>query len=547
MNVIIVSLLALLGGMAIFMVGVKQMSEGLEKTVSKGMQKLLSKISNNKFVGLGIGTLITAVVHSSAATTVMSIGFVNAGIMTLEQATAIILGANIGTTLTGVFAVLSTFNISIYFSILAIIGVFTQMLSQKDIGQKVGQILTGLGLIFIGLSSMGTAFAKPEMNEAMQTIFSIISNPFLLLLISLVITGLVQSSTAIVGVVIVLAGTQAIPLESALFVILGADVGTCITAILASFGTNINAKRTAMIQLLFNVFGAVLFFVILILFKGPIMDFLIFLTPVTSFQVAIFHMSFNLITAIIAIPFITPFCKLVRWLVKEKNVKETHLRTLYLDERLLITPPLALSYAQKEVVRMLKIAKDNIHTSLDAILKQDYSQFEVVKKNEETINYLNVTIAQFLISVSSKPMSLDAELVIGKLHHIINDIERIGDHAKNFMDSALGIRDDNITFSEKGQEELSNIINNLYQMFEDSEDIFENRNLNKLNEISKEENNIDILRVQLESNHIQRLKEGTCSIESGHYFYKLSSDIERVADHLTNIAYSVVSVVGDEV
>jgi phosphate:Na+ symporter len=529
------------------MVGVSQMSEGLEKSALKKIQKILQKISDNRFVGLGIGTVVTAVIHSSAATTVMSIGFVNAGVMSLEQACAIILGANIGTTFTGLFAVLSTFDFSKFLSLLAIIGVFMQLLAKKEGTKLLGQILCGLGLIFIGLDIMSSAFKTPELNETFSNIFQTLKNPFVLIIIAMIITGLIQSSSAIVGVVIVLASTGAIPMSSALYVVLGADVGTCITGLIASIGTNVNAKRTAMIQLIFNLIGVVIFFVIVLLFNSQIISLLSSIAPgAPALQVAFFHMSFNLITALLGIPFVKALCNLTRFLIKDKTNEENQLKLLYIDELLLKTPQIALAYVQKEVARMMKLSKQSIDVSLSSIIHMDNTNTELIKQNEELIDYLNMQIASYLVKLSSKPITLEDEMIIGKLHHIINDIERIGDHAQNFMDEANVLISSGINFSAKATEELQTITNTLMEMFVKAEDIFINKNSSKLNYIAIDEKKLDQLKIQLDQNHINRLKNNECTIETGHYFYTLTSEIERCGDHLINIAFSLISIVGNE-
>jgi phosphate:Na+ symporter len=544
---IVISVFNLFAGVGVFMVGMKLMSEGLERSAGKGMQKMLGRITNNRFKGMGIGATVTAIVHSSAAVTVMVIGFVNAGIMTLFQATAIILGANIGTTITGLMASFSAFDISPYLGAVALAGVFTVMLGKKEKTRRMGQILSGMGLIFIGLQLMGDAFKGPEFKELIESFFGAISFPILLVLFAILLTAIIQSSTAVAGIVIAMTTAGAIPLECALFVILGADVGTCITSIIASAGANVNAKRTATVQLLFNVFGTVLFTAIVWIFKDPIVSFLKSAIPesAAAFRVSLFHIAFNLTTALMMIPFMKQFIKLVEFLVPDKKGSaDDALKFRYIDDRILQAPPIALAQAKKEIAGMAEEAKANIARGMNSVLTRNLSEKESLLKSEDRINFVNKGVAHFLIKLSSFSESGGKEEEIGAFHHVISDIERIGDHAVNLFDRTEEMFADDIVFADAAARELNEMFQKVLAMYDSALSVFETGGTAKLGAVSELENQINRMKKEFGHNHILRVQAGGCSVESGPCFYAIVSSLERIADHLTNIAFSIKSPSG---
>lgn len=546
MNELIISIFMLLAGLGVLMTGMKMLSEGLERSAGTSMRKLFGKISNNRFASIGVGAVATVLVNSSAATTVMVIGFVNAGLMSLLQATAIIMGANIGTTLTGVIIALSGFSLSTYMAVLAFAGVVLSMASKNDKIKKIGSAITGLGLMFVGLSFMSDAFKSQIIASALESVFLKVDFPLVLILIGIVCTALFQSSAAMTAIVVTMSGAGIIPLSSALFVILGTNIGTCVTAILASFGASTNAKRTAMIHLLFNAIGTVFFTVLIWIFRSQAVWILERLSNNPQMRVALFHVIFNVFTTAMLVPFMKPLTRLATLLVREKEGDDSALKMYYIDDRILQTPVIAVAQVTKEVAHMGVMAQKNLDRGFNAIAEHSLAEREKIMQQEEKIDFVNKSVARYLIKTSSLNLSRSDEKIVGALHHVISDIERIGDHAENFLEEAEEMNENGVTFSDDAMDELKNMYAKVRFMFERSLYVFENRDENGLAEISALESEVDMLKRVLGNNHIMRLNSGNCSVECGTHFYAVISALERVADHLTNIAFSIKSPSGSQ-
>ena len=546
MNELIISIFMLLAGLGVLMTGMKMLSEGLERSAGTSMRKLFGKISNNRFASIGVGAVATVLVNSSAATTVMVIGFVNAGLMSLLQATAIIMGANIGTSLTGVIIALSGFSLSTYMAVLAFAGVVLSMASKNDKIKKIGSAITGLGLMFVGLSFMSDAFKSQIIASALESVFLKVDFPLVLILIGIVCTALFQSSAAMTAIVVTMSGAGIIPLSSALFVILGTNIGTCVTAILASFGASTNAKRTAMIHLLFNAIGTVFFTVLIWIFRSQAVWILERLSDNPQMRVALFHVIFNVFTTAMLVPFMKPHTRLATLLVREKEGDDSALKMYYIDDRILQTPVIAVAQVTKEVAHMGVMAQKNLDRGFNAIAERSLAEREKIMQQEEKIDFVNKGVARYLIKTSSLNLSRSDEKIVGALHHVISDIERIGDHAENFLEEAEEMNENGVTFSDDAMDELKNMYAKVSFMFERSLHVFENRDENGLAEISALESEVDMLKRVLGNNHIMRLNSGNCSVECGTHFYAVISALERVADHLTNIAFSIKSPSGSQ-
>lgn len=545
---IVKSILLLLAGCGVFMMGMKLMSESLERSAGKGMRKLFNKISNNRFAGVGVGAGVTAIIQSSSATTVMVIGFVNAGIMTLFQATAIIMGANIGTTITGLLVSFSSLSIGLFISALSIVGVMIMMFSKNDTVKKVAGILAGLGLIFSGMSSMSGAFQNESIQNAFHGMFEVVDFPLLLILIGVAFTALIQSSSASTGLIITMVSGGLMPSNLGLFVILGTNIGTCITAILASVGASTNAKRAALIHLTFNVIGTAIFTALLWIFNSAFITVLEFLAPGSpAFQISIFHILFNVITTLMLLPFIKQLTKFATILIREKKDDTDILRLKYIDERILHTPPIAVAQVLKEVISMAELARENLNRSFSAIMNNDLSEREKIRKDEERINFINKHVANYLIKMASLNLPKSDERLVGTLHHVISDIERIGDHAENFLEEAEEMSENGMSFSLEAAAELKDMFDKVVLMFNKSLWVFENREAKSLPIISEMEAEIDMLKTLLGHNHIIRLNSGNCTVESGTHFYAITSALERIADHLTNIAFSIKNPSGSQI
>lgn len=547
---LIQSLIWLLAGVGIFIVGMNFMSSSLEKSAGTGMKKMLEKISNNRFSGVGIGAGVTAIVQSSSATSVMVIGLVNAGVMTLVQATSIIMGANIGTTITGVLVALKNdyFNMAMY--LLAFIGVMLTFL-QKEKAKIAGNLCCGLGLIFVGLNIMSSeeAFGNPLVEEMFTGIFSKIDFPVLLIVVGIIFTALIQSSSAAAGVVITMVGTGVLPLDMALFIVLGANIGTCVTAMLASVGAKPNSKRVAFIHFVFNFIGTVLFTAIIWIFKDPAVDLLSTAFPgsdpmALQMRVSAFHVIFNVSTTALLLPFVKQLVKLSCVVIKDQK-KEEKLTLKYVDDRLLSTPPVALMQVKKEIDYMIELVEDNTRMSFVAIDSRSLEYDEKIRKNEEIIDFTNSTLTQFLIKLSANVEESD-EKAIGSYFHVLNDLERVGDHAENFHEIGVEMIHKDISFSDKAMGGIDLLRQNIMVMFSISKEAFKNLNKNQLGELTGLEENVDEMKKELIANHFARLAEGNCSADVSPYYSSLILGLERVADHLVNVGYSIVNPTGSQ-
>ena len=542
---LLTSLLTLFAGCGVFIAGMKMMSDGLESSAGPGMKKLFNKISNNRVVGVGIGAVVTGIIQSSAATTVMVIGFTNAGVMTLMQAGAIIMGANIGTTVTGLLVSLSSFDVGLYASLLAFIGVMMTFI-KKDKIQKIGAILCGLGLVFVGLDVMSTASKGAELKAVCQTIFTSIDFPLLLILVGVLITALIQSSSAVTGLLIVLAGSGAISVQNALFIVLGSNIGTCVTALIASAGSNTNARRAAFFHLLFNVLGTAFFTIIIWIFKDFVVYLLSFIGDV-QWQIALFHLVFNVTTTLILLPFLRQLVAITQKIIRDKKNKEEEKYQLrYIDDRLLNTPAIAVAQAQKEILFMAEIAKQNIELSMRGILTGADASEEVVMDNEARLNHTYHAVAKFLITLSSKSISIDDEKLIGAYHHVISDIERIGDHAENFIEQRAQMLSTEISFSQIAIDELVQMYDKVMAMFDLAIHAYARRDFSALERIAQIEEEVNEMKKTLSYRHVERLNKGDCAVERGTFFYAAISGLERVGDHLINVAFSIKNPTGSQ-
>ena len=551
MEEIIQSLIWLLAGVGVFIVGMNFMGDALEKSAGTGMKRLLERISNNRFSGVGIGAGVTAIIQSSSATSVMVIGLVNAGVMTLMQATPIIMGANIGTTITGLLVALKNdyFNMAMYF--LAFAGVMMGFMKKEKI-KLAGSLCCGLGLIFVGLNVMSSeqAFGNPAIEEMFTSIFAKINFPLLLILVGAIFTALIQSSSAATGVVITMVGAGILPLDLALFIILGANIGTCVTALLASVGANANSKRVALIHFTFNIIGTAFFTAIIWLFKEPVVDFLVSTFPGNDamslqMRVSFFHVVFNVTTTLLLLPFVKHLVKYSYLVIKDKKQQEETMSFKYVDERLLTTPSVALMQVKKEIRYMIDLVEENTKLSFVSIDNASTEYNEKIRENEKIINFTNSALTQYLIKLSAYVEASD-EKIIGSYFHVLNDLERIGDHAENFHEIGIELIEKKITFSEIAQTGIASMRDNIMKMFVISKDAFENLNKEHLPELTQLEDGVDVMKKQIITNHFERLAEGNCTLEGSPYFSSVIVGLERVADHLVNVGYSIKNPTGSQ-
>lgn len=548
---LIQSLIWLLAGVGVFIVGMNFMGDALEKSAGSGMKRLLERISNNRFSGVGIGAGVTAIIQSSSATSVMVIGLVNAGVMTLMQATPIIMGANIGTTITGVLVALKNdyFNMAMY--LLAFAGVMMGFFKNQKI-KIAGSLCCGLGLIFVGLEVMSSeqAFGNPLVENMFTEIFKMIDFPLLLILVGVVFTALIQSSSASTGVVITMVGAGVLPLDLALFIVLGANIGTCVTALLASVGANANSKRVALIHFTFNVIGTVLFTAIIWIFREPMVNFLVSLFPGNDpmslqMRVSVFHVIFNVTTTCLLLPFVKQLVHYSCWMIKERKQEGTVHSLKYVDDRLLTLPSVAMMQVKKEIDYMLSLVEENLRYSLASIDGNPAVNAERISDNEDTIDFTNGSLTQFLIKLSACVDERD-EQKIGAYFHVLNDLERIGDHAENFHEIGQEMLDKKLAFSDMALSDIKQMYGVAIAMIAIAKDALDTESLDRLPALTDLENQTDEMKRIFSAKHFSRLSEGHCSLEVSPYYTSTITGLERVADHIVNVGYSICNPVGDD-
>lgn len=544
-------LIWLLAGVGVFIVGMNFMGDALEKSAGAGMKALLGKISNNRFAGLGVGAGVTAIIQSSSATSVMVIGLVSAGVMTLTQATPILLGAKIGTTVTGLLVALKNdyFNMLMY--LLAFAGVMMGFAKREKI-RLLGGLFGGLGLIFVGLEVMGSeqAFKNPLVMDMFREVSTMVDFPILLVLIGVVFTALIQSSSAATGVIITMVGTGVLPLGQALFLVIGANVGTCVTALLAAVGGKTNAKRVALIHFTFNAIGAVLFTVAIWVFKDEMVSFLHMVFPSEStmsvqMRVSLFHVIFNVTNAMIMLPFVKQLVKFSELVVKEQTATEKTRSLKYVDDHMLAMPSVALVQVKQEMEYMLALAYRNAELSFDALCKGEDVHGEEITENEAIIDFTNGALTKFLIKLSAE-VDQSSEMVIGSYFHVLNDLERIGDHAENFYEIGAEMQEKKLAFSAVAVDELKDLCDTVIKMFDISKDAFEHLNRARLVDLKNLEQDTDDMKRALIASHFARLAEGNCTVDHSPYFSSAVVGLERVADHLINVGYSILDPTGSD-
>lgn len=540
---IITTILTMLAGLAVFMFGLKTMSERLEKQAGNKVRTLFSKATNNKYMGLGVGAGVTAIIQSSSATTVMVVGFVNAGILSLTQATAVIMGANIGTTIT---AVIISLPVAEVVAACGLIGVFMIMFSERSNIRNIGYIVIALGMIFTGLSVMGGSMKQFAALDSIKYFFATTTNPLLLIIIGALVTALIQSSSATTGILITLSATGLMGIDGAIFIILGINVGTCITAIFASIGANVNAHRAAAIHLMFNITGTIIFAILLSI--TPIRTSIVgslsnlgSLLPNEGIgaQIAAFHIIFNVATTLALLPFINLLVTTATKIFPDKQGVGAEHELKFVNELMLESPPIAVAQAKQEILRMAEMAKSNLDLAIDAVSNRTLKNYDDFMKMEKYLDWLNQEIPYYLTRISAKHISFEDEVIIGSYYHVVSDIERIGDYAENLMDYTERMIEDNTCFSEQAIEEIRNMYNTMQKLYDSSIKGFTNVDISMLKDVEYHEDKIDEFKLTLSNMHIKRLNDGICSAQSGALFLSLISNLERIADHMRNIYNSI--------
>lgn len=531
------NILTLLGGLGLFLYGMKLMGESLELVAGSRIKEMAERLTTNKYMGAILGFAVTAVIQSSSATTVMVVGFVNAGIMDLGQAVGIIMGANVGTTVTGLITAINFMAIA---PVAVFAGVAMIMFSKKSNSKHIGQIIAGFGILFVGMTTMSEAMKPLGESTLFSDIITNFQNPFIGLLAGMVFTAVIQSSSATVGVLQSLALSGVIDLKSVVFVIFGLNIGTCVTAMLSSIGTNRTARRTAVVHLLFNVLGSLLFTLITIV--TPFTQLIMYLSPENVLlQIFLVHIIFNVLTTVALLPLSGGLIRLAYRIIPGEDSKAQEMRLKYLDSRILSTPPVAVSQLLKEVGRMADLAKANFLNSMTAIFDKDPEKIKELEENEGVINFLNRRITSFLIQINALDLEDNDREIVGALFHVINDIERIGDHSENIGEQAQIVIEGKASLSNTASKELHEMQEMIVSILDDSFQLFlKGSNDAELSfQVNNTEETIDNRTEQLKENHILRLTNGHCNAEASALFNDLLINLERIADHATNIAFSM--------
>ena len=541
----VTNLFEFLGGLGMFLYGMNLMADGMQKTAGGKMQKFLEMLTTNKFMAVGLGALVTAIIQSSGATTVMVVGFVSAGVMSLTQAVGVIMGANIGTTITAWIVSMSQLGDAFelmkpefYAPLLVGLGALVLCFSRLDKKKMIGEIILGLGLLFLGLKTM-SAGIKPYTNlPIFAEAFAVMGgNPFLGAIVGCVVTALLQSSSASVGILQTLAMNGIVTKSAAIYITLGQNIGSCVTALISSIGAPKVAKRAAVIHLLFNCIGAVVF---------GTLGFIVFsinkqlaVSNIDSVQISIFHTFFNFIMTALLLPFSDVLVKLSGFIVKgdeEITKDKVSVMRAHLDKRILETPAIALESVINEVIEASYIAGNNVRLSIDAVLDKDAEKIKKVAKVEKTINKMQSLLTEYLMKLDTLSLTDKQKLILSNLYYAVSDIERVGDHADNISENANSLLEKNVDFSDTAKEDLKKIADAALLAYDKAIEARKTGSLSLVQEVNKIEMEVDFLEDELREKHIERLVNGKCNPEAGTLFLDIISNLERISDHATNLA-----------
>lgn len=534
----VANILSMAGGLGLFLFGIRTMGDGLENAAGAKLKRMLEVLTGNRFLAVLVGFVVTAIIQSSTATTVMVVGFVNAGMMSLAQAVGVIMGANIGTTVTSLLIAL---NFSSVAAAAVLVGVILMLASKKTVVKNLGAIFTGFGLLFLGIDMMSDSMAPLRESAGFMNFIVTVSEsplrPLFGIILGIVMTAVLQSSSASVGVLQTLAMQGLVPLKFSVFVLFGQNIGTCLTALFSTVGAKKNSKRAAVIHLLFNLIGTGIF--ILIALLTPYVEWIEKLSPDPMAQIAISHIVFNIVSTVVMFPFAKVLVKLSCLLVPGKDDSESEMHCKFIDDRLLNTPPFAVMQVSKEVARMAKLARDNFETSAHALINRSDKDLDKVMENEEVINYLNHHITSYLVKLNALDITDSDSDYIARVFHAINDIERVGDHAINLAEAAQHNIGEGLKFSDPAREELNQLCGSVVTLLERSMAAFDNQSLSddEAKELSDLEEHIDDLTLECQDSHIFRLNRKECNTEAGMLYLNTITDFERVGDHAINIAF----------
>lgn len=551
----IFAVLTLIGGLVLFLYGMNVMGSGLEKLAGGKLEKLFDKLTSNPFKGFLLGFVVTAIIQSSSATTVMLVGFVNSGIMKLKQTIGIIMGANIGTAVTAWLLSLTGIeggNIwlemlkpSSFTPILALIGIIFYMFMKDEKHKYIGMILLGFTVLMYGMDTMSGAVEPLKDMPEFSNILLMFDNPLLGILAGAVLTAIIQSSSASVGILQALSSTGAVHFSTALPIILGQNIGTCITAAISAIGTNKNAKRVAAIHLSFNIIGTIIFVAIYYPINA-IIHFSFANSVVNALDIAVIHTLFKVITTIILFPFISALERLSYILIRDKSDKDTQINSgPVIDERFMSTPAFAVAQCKTQTIRMAELARQNIVNAFMLMQNWDKYVAKEISETEKTVDKYEDVIGTYLVKLSSHEMSLQESRTVSTILHTLSDFERISDHAKNILNSAKELHEKKLHFSKKAQSELEVMYKAIDEIIGLAIKAFRDNDLYSAYLVEPLEEVVDQLRTKLKSRHIKRLQKGTCSMETGFIYIDLLTSLERVSDHCSNVAVCLIQVNDD--
>lgn len=552
---ILMDILLMLGGVAVFMFGMKQMSSGLERSAGSGVRKLFKRIDKNRVVNYGIGIGTTVIAQSSSATSIMTVGLAHANIVSVKQGSGFILGAKVGTTLTAFLFALSGlskggFSMSSVFAAVAFVGVIIIFTTSNESLNKIAPFLIGFGMLFIGLEVMETAIGGPDSALSIQLSkvfkYDIMQSPILLVILGILFTAIIQSSTAATGVFIAFLATGVIQsIDQSFFLVMGANIGTCSDGIMASLSTNANGKRIALFHLITSVIGAVAFTIILVIFRAPINSLFENVFPEKpQFSLATFNLVYNVLYTLVLLILIDPLVSFVTSTVKDKQEELEELS--YIDERFIKTPAVAIEQALKEITDMARLAKENIRRAFNSLLNEDMSESKLIADTEYRIDFLTKSLTSFFIKVSSVTESSHDERLLGGLHHVTNDIERLGDYAVLLAKETNYMKENDISLMDETKDELNHIYSRISQLYNMGLDAFSKRRTDNFKKMSNLHKEILDLISKCRDEHVHRLGSQVYSVELSKSIYSVLFSLERIADHIVNVAFSVKSTTGSK-
>jgi phosphate:Na+ symporter len=553
---VIIAILTLTAGIGVFLVACQTMSGNLESAGSRKLRRLFARTGDNKWVGVGIGLAGTAAIQSSGAVTVMVIGFVNVGIMSLTQAATIIYGSNIGTTVTAQLVALGMFgrnsiSTTIIFAAFAGIGAFISLFAKSDKWKQTGGILTGFGMLFVGLSMMSSAMEEFAALPEVKTMLASISNPLFLVVIGALLTAIIQSSSVMTSIAITMVVTGLVNLDQGIYLTMGSNIGSCVVAIIAGMTSGTNAKRTALIHLIFNVMGVVIFLFIALLlriFSGGSLSYgIIFgkwFPNAPQMQLAMFHTFFNVCTMLVALPLTNALVMTVCHIIPENTEPQTNqLRLKYLDPSMLSTPAVALRQLKTEIENMAELAITNFHRSIKTVTTMNYDEIETFRETELQLNFLNKELLRYSVILSGNNLNSYDQRYLNGTIRTVSDLERIGDYAENIVEYADSLKEQEASFSKEAIEEILQMEQLVGELYDEVRVAYHNKDLEALRRANAIEDHIDDLTEEMELNHIRRLNEGTCSPAVGAEYLSLTQNAERVADHLINVGNTIKDLV----